>query len=83
MFTLLWLLARREAVRARFGLLSGVFLAGYAVARSVGELFREPDAFRGYLLAGTTEGQLLSVPMLIAGGWLIARAMARPRVPAL
>ncbi len=83
LFILLWVLARRETVRARFGLLSGVFLAGYAVARSVGELFREPDAFRGYLLDGTTEGQLLSIPMLIAGAWLIARALARPRVPAL
>ncbi len=81
LFTLLWLLARREAVRARFGLLSGVFLAGYAVARSTGELFREPDAFRGFLFAGSTEGQLLSIPMLIAGVWLILRAMARPRAP--
>ncbi len=80
LFTLLWLLARREAVRAHFGLLSGVFLAGYAVARSTGELFREPDAFRGYLLAGSTEGQLLSIPMLLAGIWLIARALCRPRV---
>ena len=83
LFVLLWMLAQHEAVRARFGLLSGVFLTGYAVARSFGELFREPDVFRGYLLAGLTEGQLLSIPMLIAGVWLIARAMARPRVPAL
>ena len=83
LFTLLWLLARRDTVRARFGLLSGVFLVGYAVARSVGELFREPDAFRGYLLAGSTEGQLLSVPMLVAGVWLILRACSRRPVPAV
>ena len=79
LFLVLWLLSRREAVRARFGLLTGVFLVGYAVARSVGELFRQPDAFLGYLFEGTTMGQLLSIPMLIAGLALIV--LARPRAP--
>ena len=40
-------LSRRESLRARFGLLTGVFLCGYAVARIIGEYFREPDAFLG------------------------------------
>ncbi len=78
LFILLWVLARREAVRARFGLLTGVFLAGYAIARSIGELFRQPDDFLGYLYDGATMGQLLSIPMLLAGVILIVRA--RPRV---
>ena len=77
LFILLWVLARREAVRARFGLLTGVFLVGYAVARSTGELFRQPDPFLGYLFEGATMGQLLSLPMLVAGLGLIV--MARPR----
>ena len=55
-------------MRARFGVLTGTFLAGYAVARSVGELFRQPDAFLGFLFEGATMGQLLSLPMLLAGG---------------
>ena len=78
LFVLLWLLARREAIRARFGVLTGVFLVGYAIARSVGELFRQPDAFLGFLFAGATMGQLLSIPMLIVGLVLILRAQPRP-----
>ena len=56
-----------------------MFLAGYAVARIIGEFFREPDAFLGFLFAGTTMGQLLSVPMLLAGLWLICARQARAR----
>jgi len=67
------LLARSDAVRARAGLTTGAFLCGYAVARMIGELFREPDAFLGYLPAGATMGQLLSLPMLLLGLVLIAR----------
>jgi phosphatidylglycerol:prolipoprotein diacylglycerol transferase len=73
MLTLGW----RESLRARFGLLTGVFLIGYGVARIAAEFFREPDAFLGFLWAGATMGQLLSVPMLLAGGWLIWRTRAR------
>lgn len=76
LFAVLWALSRSEAVRARFGVLSGTFLVGYALARSVGELFRQPDAFLGFLYAGATMGQLLSLPMLLAGLWLLLR---RPR----
>jgi phosphatidylglycerol:prolipoprotein diacylglycerol transferase len=77
LFILLWVLARRETIRARFGVLTGVFLVGYAIARSIGELFRQPDPFLGFLFEGATMGQLLCIPMLIAGVWLILRA--RPR----
>ena len=77
LFCVLWLLARREAVRARFGFLTGVFLVGYAIARSIGEVFRQPDAFLGFLFAGATMGQLLSVPMLIAGLVLMLRPQPR------
>ena len=74
LFAVMWLLGRREAIRARFGLLTGVFLCGYAVARIIGEHFRQPDAFLGFLFAGATMGQLLSVPMLLAGIVLALRA---------
>ena len=81
LFALLLALLARPAVRARPGTLTGVFLVGYAIARSVGELFREPDAFLGFLPGGITMGQLLSAPMLLAGLWLIAAAqpVAPPR----
>jgi phosphatidylglycerol:prolipoprotein diacylglycerol transferase len=74
LLTVLLLLASREEFRARRGLLTGVFLCGYALARIVGELFREPDSHLGFLLAGATMGQLLSLPMFLAGAWLIQRS---------
>lgn len=77
LFLLMWTLARQERIRARGGFLSGAFLAGYAVARITAEFFREPDAFKGFLIGGATMGQLLSLPMLIAGIWLMLAA--RPR----
>jgi phosphatidylglycerol:prolipoprotein diacylglycerol transferase len=77
LFLVMLLLARRETLRARFGCLTGAFLAGYAVARITGEFFREPDAFLGFLFGGITMGQLLSVPMLLAGLWLFFQS--RPR----
>jgi phosphatidylglycerol:prolipoprotein diacylglycerol transferase len=48
-------------------LLTGIFLMGYGVARIIGEFFREPDPFLGYLWEGATIGQLLSLPMIVAG----------------
>ncbi|MDR3438479.1 prolipoprotein diacylglyceryl transferase [Telmatospirillum sp.] len=68
---LLW---RVPALRLRSGLLSGAFLTGYGMARVIGEFFRQPDAHLGYLWGGATMGQLLSIPLIIAGLVLIARA---------
>ena len=77
LFSVLMLLAQNDRIRARRGFLCGVFLVGYGLARITGEFFREPDAFLGFLAFGATMGQLLSVPMLLAGLWLILRS--RPR----
>jgi phosphatidylglycerol:prolipoprotein diacylglycerol transferase len=70
---LAWFAWRTDAMR-RPGLLTGVFLASYAFARGVVELFREPDAQLGFLWGGATMGQLLSLPMLLAGVALIVYA---------
>ncbi|HTZ37975.1 MAG TPA: prolipoprotein diacylglyceryl transferase [Stellaceae bacterium] len=59
--------AERRGARRRPGIATGIFLIGYAVARMSGELFRQPDAQLGFLVFGTTMGQLLSIPVLIAG----------------
>lgn len=78
LFVLLALLVfRRDALR-RPGLASGVFLAGYAVTRSIVETVREPDPQFGLLVLGTTWGQWLSLPMLLFGLYLVARALRRP-----
>ena len=74
LFVVLFFLRRREAVRRRAGLLTGVFLAGYGVARTIAELFRQPDIHLGFLSGGTTMGQWLSAPMVAAGIYLMVRA---------
>ena len=71
------LFCRSQTIRARFGTLTGIFLVGYGCARIIGEFFRQPDAFLGFLWGGITMGQLLSVPMVLAGVWLIWRAQPR------
>ncbi len=74
-------LFRRAGYRRRPGFLAGLFMIGYGIARIVGELFREPDPFMGYLGFGTTEGQLLSIPVIFYGAWLVWRAKPLPREP--
>jgi phosphatidylglycerol:prolipoprotein diacylglycerol transferase len=71
LFVLLHMLWRVEAIRCRAGILSGAFLLGYGLFRSFAELFRQPDANIGFLYAGATMGQLLSLPMIAAGIALI------------
>ena len=56
--------------------ITGVLLAGYGVARGMIEFVREPDAQIGLLLDSVSMGQLLSVPMIIFGVYLIKRKPA-------
>ena len=57
---------------------SGLFLVCYGVFRFAVEFVRVPDANRGYLLFDwVTMGQLLSLPMIIAGAWMLAVAYRR------
>ena len=80
----------RSGALARPGLITGVFLTGYGLARFVVEFFRQadgqfitPDNPMGHVLGGASlglsMGQLLSLPMVVAGLWLLARARARAR----
>lgn len=65
----------------RPGLVAGIFGVGYALSRILVEFVRLPDAQLGYLF-GTgwvTMGQVLSLPILIAGLGLILFAMRKPR----
>jgi phosphatidylglycerol:prolipoprotein diacylglycerol transferase len=74
LFAVLSFLQFGTRLREKPGALSGAFLVGYAAARIIGELFREPDAFLGYLFLGATMGQLLSIPLALAGLFLMLRA---------
>jgi phosphatidylglycerol:prolipoprotein diacylglycerol transferase len=75
---LLLFVAERRSARQRPGITTGLFLACYAIARMTGEFFREPDPQLGFLIFGTTMGQLLSVPVMIAGILIIWWARRAP-----
>ena len=70
LFALLWWYSSRPRPQ---GAVSGMFLIGYAVLRFAAEFAREPDAFLGTVALGLTMGQLLCVPMLAFGAWLLLR----------
>ncbi len=67
LFLVLRLLTHRYHRLATPGFVSGAFCAGYGVARTFVEFFREPDIQIGYLAGGLTMGMLLSVPMILFG----------------
>ena len=60
----------RDALK-RPGTIAGTFGIGYGLARIFVEFFREPDAQLGYLLGFVTMGQILSLPLVIAGAGLL------------
>ncbi len=69
---------RNRVLQTHPGQLSGEFLIGYAVMRSIGEFFREPDAT---LILGLTRGTFYSIFLLIAGIALIAYARKKKTAP--
>ncbi len=73
LFIILWFLIHKPHVRQKHGLVTGMFLTGYAVARLIVERFRLPDEQLGYLFDLVTMGQVLSLPMLALGLYLIFR----------
>ena len=76
LFTVIYLAWRVTPLRNRPGAIGGVFLLGYGLARFTVEFFRQPDDYLGFLFAGATMGQLLSLPMMLAG--LALLVWARP-----
>ena len=70
----------RTNARFRPGLLTGVFVAGYGLARFTVEFFREPDAqLQEFAMrTGLSMGQWLTVPMIVLGLVLVAIALKRP-----
>ena len=78
LFAVLTWFATRQREPSQAGRLGGIFLVGYGLARTFAELFREPDAHLGFLIGGLTMGQLLSLPMVLFGLWLIVRSTRGP-----
>ncbi|MGB0513628.1 MAG: prolipoprotein diacylglyceryl transferase [Wenzhouxiangellaceae bacterium] len=75
LFAVVWVFARKPRPTGAVG---GLFLAGYAVFRWIAEFFREPDAHLGFVAFDwMTMGQLLSLPMFVAGVALMVWAYSR------
>lgn len=71
-----WLVWKTPLLRRAPGRIAGVFLIGYAVVRSIDELFREPDAGIALIL-GLSRGTFYSL-FLVVGGVLLLLAPTRP-----
>ena len=74
-FCVLFALSRKNPPRPR-GTFIGLFLVMYGVFRFLVEFVREPDVQLGYLWGGwLTMGQVLSVPLIVAGVALLIYAV--------
>ncbi|MGD8207422.1 MAG: prolipoprotein diacylglyceryl transferase [Chromatiales bacterium] len=80
MFVILWVFSSRpRPLRA----VSGLFLILYGLFRFAVEFVREPDAHLGFIAFGwLTMGQLLTLPMILFGLWLMVWAYRHHPQPA-
>jgi len=63
------------------GVLSGLFLMWYGIFRIVAECFREPDFNQGFIaLEWITKGQILSLPMIMVGLFILFYAKYPRRI---
>lgn len=76
LFAVMWRMSRR---RRPEGELLGWLLILYGAFRFMLEFFREPDPQVGLVLGPFTMGQLLSVPMILAGAALLVWVYRRRR----
>jgi len=73
-FVVLFLLSRKKRSD---GMLVGVLLAIYGVVRFLVEYVREPDPQLGLVLGPLTMGQILTLPVLATGIWLVWSGLSR------
>lgn len=79
LFIVLRILTHRYGALKRPGLVSGAFLTGYALARSISEeFFRQPHFGHALNVGPLTVGTVYSIPLLIFGLILIYLARTRP-----
>lgn len=80
LFLILWALGQYQSIRERAGFMSGAFLFFYGAFRGFIEFFREPDAHIGFVFEFLSMGQLLSLPMILAGAALMFYAWREKNV---
>jgi phosphatidylglycerol:prolipoprotein diacylglycerol transferase len=77
LFLVLRVLTHQRGALQSPGLVTGVFLSGYGLARSFCEIFRQPDPLHAFTIGPLTPGITYSIPMILLGLWLIARARGK------
>lgn len=77
LFVILMIMYRAKAYQ-REGLLLGVFFIGTFLSRIFVEIIKNATVFMGGIGESFKMGQLLSIPFVLAGIWLIIRALRRP-----
>lgn len=70
-FTLFIIVALFAKKQRPQGSIVGLFIAGYGLCRFIVEFAREPDQYLGLLSFGLSMGQILSIPMIILGIYLM------------
>ena len=80
LFIILWLFSKKPRP---MGAVSGLFLVGYGIARFIVEFVRVPDEHLGFVAFDwMSQGQLLSIPMILLGVFLIVWGYKRKPVTA-
>ena len=81
LFLMLWIYSAKPRPTGAVG---GLFLLGYGSFRFIIEYFREPDQHIGLYGGIISQGQILSLPMIIAGAllmiWAYRRTAANPQL---
>ncbi len=77
LFAVLLIAQRFPVIRNRYGILSGLFLSGYAIMRFFIEFTRQPDSQLGLLFADLSMGQILCIPMFLSGVAIIIYALKK------
>ena len=77
MFAIIRFATHRMLALKRPGLVAGIWLIWYAIARSISEMFREPEPDHILNIGPFTAGQVYCLPMLLLGIYLVWTAYRR------
>ena len=77
LFIILIIIFFKNKNSKNFGLISGLFLVFYSISRFLIEFLREPDSHLGLFFNFITLGQILSIPFLLFGIFIVQSYASR------
>ena len=77
LFIILRFMTHKKLALHTPGLTIGLFLAGYGLARSFSEFFREPDPGHWLTIGPFTAGIFYSIPMILLGLYFMRKSQSR------